>query len=248
MLIVAVLAVLGAGAFAAVRLRAPTLDPTSLCLTDAPAPESVIILADATDAMLARHKKRLRAAAENEVARLPRHARLSVLTLDAAAPREPRLLFSKCDPGRGRDINPLFANPKSADARREAEFLAPLRLALTKTGAARAASASPLIDGVWAAMTDPELNTPSGARSLILVSDLLQHEADGLSLYVPGARFETYRQSAASAALTPDLSGVAVRVIVLDRAPHEALQQAAQDNFWAPYFEEAGADSVTFVD
>lgn len=247
-LIVVVLAVLGAGAYAALKLRPPTLDPVSLCRTDAPAPASVIILADATDAMLARHKKRLRAAAENELTRLPQYARLSVLTLDAAAPREPRVLFSKCDPGRGRDINPLFANPKSADARREEAFLSPLRAALAQSGAMRPAEASPLVDGVWAAMTDPELNTPAGERRFILVSDLLQHVGGGFSLYAPDANFETFRKGAGGAAPTPDLAGADVRVIVLDRPPHEALQRAAQDQFWGPYFEEAGAATVTFVD
>jgi hypothetical protein len=245
-LILIVVAVLGVGAWVALRMQPPPLDPETLCVVGNPPPADVLILADGTDRLLKRHQKRLRAAVETEVARLPAHARLSVFTLEAASPREPRLLFSKCDPGRGSDVNPLFANPRAADTLRRDAFIDPLLRAISIAGTQSDGAASPLIEGLWAVATDPDMNRSPSARRLILISDRLQHDPHGFSLYASGQTYESHRANAAN--VTPDLTNISVRVIVLDRPQHDERQAAARDQFWTPFLEAAGAKDFTFVD
>jgi len=110
--------------------RAPALDPESLCRLDAAPPAITLILVESSDAFEPRHKRRLRAAIEDEAYRLPKHGRLLLLAMRPDSPREPRALFSKCNPGDGRSANPLFANPTQVQARWESGFLAPLQAAV----------------------------------------------------------------------------------------------------------------------
>lgn len=245
-LIVVVLAALGGLGLAAMQLRTPAHDPETLCLTDKPPPLHTLILVDATDRLNARHQKRLKAIAREEAGRLPRWGRLTLMSLRPDAEREPRLLFSACTPGDRSDANPIWENVGALERKRADQFDAPLNAALSGAKGGRSADGSPIVEGLYAAVSDPDF--AGEERRLILVSDLLQYAPGKFSLYDPKQTWERYRVSQGALRSPPSLDDVAVRVVVLERADRAAIQDNARANFWTPYFDDAGAPDVLWTE
>jgi hypothetical protein len=225
-------------------LRAPPLDADTLCRTDQPLAAHTIILVDSTDKLEPRHRRRLRAVAEQERARLAEYERLTVLRIDWRHPQEPDILFSKCLPKAPEDTNPLFENARLAKQRWDAEFQSKMDAALRNAAHGGAAQASPILAALAAAAADPDFGAEIAHRRLVLVSDLLEHDPHGFSLYVAGADYRGWLAQHAGG--PPDLSSVDVRVAPLDRPDHAAAQAAARENFWAPYLDATTARSVSF--
>jgi hypothetical protein len=75
------------------------------------------------------------------------------------------------------------------------------------------------------------------------MSDLLEHDAQGFSLYADGADYAAWRTSAVNQ--PPDLARVDLRIVPIDRPDHAARQGAAMDQFWPAYFDAAEARSVS---
>jgi len=241
--------VLAALAGAGFYLRPPPTDPDTLCRTDAPLAAHTYILVDATDRLEPRHRRKLEAVIREERQRLPRYGRFTLASVRADRPQEPRLLFSLCNPGDGRDANPLYQNTRRAQEKWDEAFGDALDRAVRRASGGRAANASPLIAGVRAAAADPEFASAIEARRFVLISDLLEFtpvtpRRPGFSLYSPAATFDTWR--AADPNGPAELSGVAVRIAPLDRPDDAAAQARARDSFWPRYFDAAGAARVSF--
>jgi hypothetical protein len=241
LLIGGVLAALGGLAAAAASLRTPPYDPQSLCRTDAASPAHTLILIDATDRLDARHVRTLQTALADEVARLPRWGRLSVLALDPDAQSTPRTVFSACTPGDRRSANPLWENVKALEQAKAERFDAPLARAATKTRRSNAAG-SPIVEGLSAAAREPGFARAANKR-LVLVSDLLQHDPQGFSLYAEGD-WPAYRASPNALRTPPDLSDVDVRIVALERPNQAEAQARALETFWPAYFADAEARSL----
>lgn len=233
-----------AGAFG-LAFRPPPLDPETLCRQDARPPAATLVLIEASDAYEPRHRRRLRAAIEEEARRLPRHGRLTMISVRPEDPREPRVLFARCNPGDGRSVNPVFANPARAQALWEEGFHEPLRAALARAGGGRRqAAGSHIVEAMTAAVAEPDFAGPR--RRFVLVSDLLQHTpAQGFTAYAEGATLERYTATHRGFE-PPNLEGVEVRVVGLDRPDFAHRQNAVVEGLWAPLFEEAAAASVVF--
>jgi hypothetical protein len=95
---------------------------------------------------------------------------------------------------------------------------------------------------VRAAAADPDFTGPS-ARRLVLVSDLLEYEPQGFSLYAADASFEAWQNTEPRGA--PALDDVAVRVAELDRPDHSEAQTRAEE-FWRHFFDTSGAREIGF--
>jgi hypothetical protein len=98
------------------------------------------------------------------------------------------------------------------------------------------------VEGLYAAASDPDFAGDN--RRLVLVSDLLQYAPGKFSLYKAGETWDAYRESQGALRTPPDLSGVAVRVVTLERPDRGAAQDNARERFWTPYFEAARADGL----
>lgn len=230
---------LGAAVF---LIRPPPTDPETLCRSDAALAAHTIVLVDATDRLEPRHRRKLRAVMGQERARLAQYERLTLMRLSVRRPQEPSLLFSKCLPRPPEQINPLFENARMAQARWDESFADALDRALRSAGAGAGARSSPILAGLRAVAADPDFGPEIARRRLVLVSDLLEHDPEGFSLYTANAAYADWR--AASPQGPPDLAHVDIRVVPLDRPEHAALQAAALDGFWSAYFDAADAASV----
>jgi hypothetical protein len=242
-LIVAAMLALGGLGGAAVLLRPPPTDPETLCRTDATLAAHTIVLVDATDRLEPRHRRKLRAVLAQERARLSQYDRLTVMRLNVRRPQEPSILFSKCLPRPPERTNPLFENARMAQARWDEDFAQALDGALRSAASSGRAHASPIVAGLRAVAADPEFGPEIQRRRVVLVSDLLEHDPHGFSLYVSGANYAAWRAAAPGG--PPDLARVDLRVAPLDRPDHARQQADALAHFWPVFFEAANCQSVS---
>jgi hypothetical protein len=242
-LIVAAVLALGGLTTAGVLMHPAPIDEETLCRTDAPLRAHTVVLVDATDRLEPRHRRKLRAVLAQERERLEQYDRLTVMRLNVRRPQEPVVVFSKCLPRPPELVNPLFENARMAQARWDEAFEDVLDRALRSAQAGGGARASPIVASLRAAALDAGFGPDIAERRLVLVSDLLEHDPEGFSLYVPEASFSDW--DAREGADAPDFSGVALRFAPLDRPEQAALQRRAVDIFWSPFLEASGAESVS---
>lgn len=241
-LIAGAAAALGGLAGAALYFRAPPTDAETLCRTDAPIAAHTIVLVDATDRLEPRHRRKLAAVLAQERARLAQYDRLTIMRINVRRPQEPAILFSKCLPRPPEQANPLFENARLVGVRWEEDFAAALEAAARRAGSGSGARASPIVAALRAAAADPDFGPEIARRRLVLVSDLLEHDPQGFSLYAPGADYAAWR--AQSPVGPPDLAHVALRLAPLDRPDFPAEQQAALAAFWPAWLDAADAGPV----
>lgn len=228
---------------AAFLFRPPPVDADTLCRTDVPLAAHTLVLVDATDRLEPRHRRKLRAVVAQERARLRQYDRLTIMRVNVRRPHEPSILFSKCLPRPPEQTNPLFENARRTQAQWDEAFGQALERALRGAGAGGGARSSPLIAATRAAAADPDFGPEIAARRLVLVSDLLEHDPQGFSLYAENADFSAWR--ARSPSEPPDLASVEVRLVPLDRPDHVEAQTRARNGFWPAFFDAAGAQSVS---
>lgn len=236
--------VLGGFVYAGFLLRAPPTDAETLCRTDRAIAAHTIILVDATDRLEPRHRRKLRAVLDQERARLGQYDRFTLMRLNARRPQEPTILFSKCLPRPPDQANPLFENPRRAQELWDEAFADALDRALRSAQAGGVQRASPILAGLRAVAADPDFGAEIARRRLVLVSDLLEHDPDGFSLYAEAADYAAW--AARSPFGPPDLTAVDARVAILDRPDHADRQAAALLEFWPAYFDAASVNSVSF--
>lgn len=242
-LIVAALAVLGGLASAALFLRPPPTDATTLCRLDKPLAAHTIVLVDSTDRLEARHRRKLRAVLAQERARLAQYDRLTIMRINVRRPQEPSILFSQCLPRPPEQTNPLFENARMVQATWDQEFAQALESALRSAGAGGPQRASPIIAALRAVAADPEFGAEIPRRRLVLVSDLLEHNPQGFSLYVSDASYVTWVASAPTG--PPDFAHVDLRIVPIDRPGNAERQTDAIEHFWPAFFDAADVQSVS---
>jgi hypothetical protein len=242
-LIVFAVLVLGGLSGASFLLRAPPTDAETLCRTDEALVAHTIILVDATDRLEARHRRKLRAVLAQERARLAQYDRLTLMRINVRRPQEPSVLFSRCLPRPPEQTNPLFENARMTQQRWDEEFAQALDRALRSAGSSGPARASPIVAGLRAVAADPDFGAEIPQRRLVLVSDLLEHDPQGFSLYVSDANYAAWRTGAPTG--PPDLARVDMRIVPLDRPDHTERQSAALDLFWPAFFDAADVQTVS---
>lgn len=243
-LILLAMAVLGGLGAAAFMLRTPPTDAETLCRTDAPLHAHTIVLVDSTDRLEPRHRRKLRAVLAQERARLAQYDRLTVLRLNTRRAQEPTRLFSRCLPRPPEQTNPLFENARANQQRWDEAFEDVLSAATRSAQAGGTQRASPILASLRAIAADPDFGPEIPERRLVIVSDLLEHDPEGFSLYVSDANFLTWSQTTPNGA--PNLAHVDIRAAPLDRPEHADRQAAALQSFWPAYFDAAQAQSVSF--
>ena len=234
---------LGAFAYAGLALRAPPLDPETLCRTDQPPSAHTIIFVDTTDRLEARHRRKLRAVADQERAQLGQYDRFTLTRLNPRKPQEPTILFSKCLPLPPNRANPFTQNPRQAQETWDSDFASALDAALRSAQAAGPNRASPILAGIRAIAADPDFGAEIARRRLVLMSDMLEHDPDGFSLYAQGADYASWRANPAN--MPAELSLLDLRIVPIDRPDHAARQAQALDTFWTDYFAAAHVRSVS---
>lgn len=203
-------------------------DTETGCLTNAPNPQAVLFMVDATDRLSAENAARIRSRIDDAVGHLPRYSRVIVLSFggDTAAPLLP--IFNRCLPGRA-----ATANFDEGGQLLEEEYRA-FRTALDGMTARlqqlQDSRTSPISEQIVRAASDPQLHWQGEARTLVLITDGLES-----SIYWT----RNLRLPDPPEAL---LRGVRAEYFEIGNARGSRLQTREMRLEWKSWLERAGAE------
>ncbi|HLH94133.1 MAG TPA: hypothetical protein VKW08_03355 [Xanthobacteraceae bacterium] len=237
-LAVVALGLLAAGAYVyATVARPPTLDETSLCPVDGPRAVDVVLL-DSTDEIPDAAKKEIRSALSDMAETLAPYELLEIRLLDAKTP-DGRMIFSKCNPGDGSGLSEYTANPRLARQRWLEEFRSPLDSALDASFAPLPGKTSPIMETIQRIALErfTGRNVENVPKTLVLVSDMLQHGAD-YSQYTGDLSFDRFKASRAYKNVRTDLHGANVIIYYIQRKTAKPINSADHIRFWADWIHD----------
>jgi len=201
------------------------------------------VLIDPTDPLTPDEVYTVRRELQRRIEALKPGERFSLLAIQPQ-PQGPvtETLFSRCRPRDGTDANPLTENQAQLQKRYREAFEEPFKRALTRLGELPGANPSPIMESLHEVATLREFAFAPGAhRTLLLVSDLLQHTH----------KYSQYHQAASAVALSPSvladvqgvLAGVDVLVLLRTSTAMCPWQTPAHARVWETYMQQAGVAS-----
>jgi hypothetical protein len=232
------LGLLGLGAYAYVTaIRPPALDRVSLCPVDGPRSVTVILL-DSTDEIPDIGKREIRTVLIDMAEALPAYGLLELRLLDPTRPGG-RSIFGKCNPGDGSGLSEYTANPRLARKRWLEGFRQPLEEALDAGFQPAPGKTSPIIETVQRIAVDRFSGRAAEdiPKSLVLVSDMLEHEPD-YSQYSGDLSYNRYKTSRAYKKLQTDLHGAEVTIYYVQRVTAKRMNSADHIRFWAEWIRD----------
>lgn len=232
------LGLLGLGAYAYVTAaRPPVLDSTSLCPVDGARSVTVILL-DSTDEIPDIGKREIRTILLDLAEEMPAYGLLELRLLDPQRAGG-RQIFAKCNPGDGSGLSEYTANPRLAKKRWVEGFRQPLEEALDVGFRPAPGKTSPIIETMQRIAVDRFSGRAAEdiPKSLVLVSDMLEHEGD-YSQYSGDLSYNRYRASRAYKKLQTDLHGAEVTIYYIQRATAKTLNSADHIRFWTEWVRD----------
>ena len=244
-----VLAAGGAAAVLAVAVAAPFIAPSrpmdaSMCPVSGAIAGHTILLVDATDAYDAGQIARLRAAATAAIGDVPKGGRLTLMTVDADNPWQPREVFSLCNPGDGSGAMGIVVTPSVLRAQWKHRFVDRVEQQAQALAAAPTAEHSPLLESVAALVGRRDFGADTPNRRLIYVTDGIENEP-GYSQYGLNDPKRAYERSPLASQIDADFSGVKVELEYLRRPSAGTVQGSVHKAFWRWFFRQHGAKDVT---
>jgi outer membrane protein OmpA-like peptidoglycan-associated protein len=243
-LAVLALCVLATGAYVYMTVaRPPALDRASLCPLDGPRSVTVVLLDSANDIPdIGKHE--IRTVLIDMAETLPVYGLLELRLLDPNVPGG-RSIFARCNPGDGSGLNEYTANPRLARKRWMEGFRQPLDQALEEGFQPAPGQASPIIktspimENVQRIAVDrftgrAAENIP---KSLVLVSDMLEHQPD-YSQYTGDLSYSRYKASRAYNRLQTNLHGAEVTIYYIQRVMTKPISWEDHNQFWVEWFRD----------
>jgi hypothetical protein len=218
------------------------IDKETLCPQAGPASTTVVLI-DVSDPLPPVAQEDAKNAIAQEVDRVPKFGRLELRLLDPAV-EGGQVLFSRCNPGDGKELSELIANPQQERRKFEEGFEAPLKQLLGAAVQADPAKSSPLMETIqWIAVKEfaPFGNAKEKPR-LAVVSDMIQHSAN-YSLYKGDTAFERFRRSPFYQVLRTDLSRAEAAVFLIHRQ-NLAISDDELVSFWEQWFADNGGSLI----
>jgi hypothetical protein len=237
-LAVLALGMLAAGAYVyATVARPPTLDQASLCPVDGPHAVAVVLL-DSTDEIPDLAKEEIRTALADLAETLPAYELLEIRLLDPKTPGG-RSIFAKCNPGDGSGLSEYTANPRLARQRWLDGFRQPLDEALDAGFQPLPGKTSPIMETIQRIAVERFSGraVESVPKSLVVISDMLQHGAD-YSQYKGDLSFARFKSSPAYKKVQTDLHGADVVIYYIQRQTGRPINSADHIRFWADWIHD----------
>lgn len=213
-------------------------------LSRAPADQTVILV-DQSEALTDTHRRFALNFIKDYAAddsKFSVRSRIVLFTFSKAtfeSPNGPRLSPSSdlCrPPSHGND---LYENNRKITKDFYQRFLVPVTAALDESLTTEVGEQSPILETLQLISRSQEIGD-GGKKTLIVVSDMLQHTA-AFNQYGPRRSYEDFLRSGFATDVKADFRDWNVIVIYLRRYRDRQLQQAAHIDFWQRYFHEAGA-------
>jgi hypothetical protein len=212
------------------------VDKDTLCPKAGPVSTTVVLI-DVSDPLTPIAQEDVTNDINDAVESVPKFGLLELRLLDPKTGGG-QVLFSRCNPGDGRNLSEITANPELERRKFEEGFAGPLHNLLHLAVGSDPSQSSPIMETIqWIAVKTFAPSRQAKERSrLIVVSDMIQH-SDNYSLYKGDLTFERYRHSPAYQFLRTDLKEVDVTVFFVHRE-----RVVASDNdllgFWEQWFAD----------
>jgi hypothetical protein len=237
-LAVLALGVLSAGAYVyTTAARPPQLDRATLCPVDGPRSATVVLL-DSTDDLPDIAKREVRTILVDMAETLPTYGLIEIRVLDPSLAGG-RSIFAKCNPGDGSGLSEYTANPVMAKKRWLDGFREPLDGALQAGLHPLPGKTSPIMETVQRIAVERFTGRASEEipKSLVLISDMLEHEAD-YSQYAGDLSYARYKASRAYRKFQTNLYGAEVTIYYIQRASAKPISTVDHIRFWAEWIRD----------
>jgi len=232
------LGVLSAGAYLyATAARPPALDAASLCPLPGPRSATVVLL-DSTDDIPEVAKREVRTILVDMAETLPIYGLLEIRLLDPKVAGG-RAIFARCNPGDGAGLSDYAANPLLAKKRWLDGFRQPLDQALQTGLQPSPGKTSPIMESVQRIAVERFTGRAAEdiPKSLILISDMLEHEGD-YSQYAGDLSYDRYKTSRAYRKFRTNLFGAEVAIYYIQRLSAKPINSADHIKFWAEWVRD----------
>ncbi len=216
-------------------------DQTTLCPTDRPLSEVIVVLLDMSDDFSEPQRLKIQNELERFMIQLPRFGLIEVYTVDRLEQQVITPVVHLCNPGTGDDLSRVYQNPDLA-RRKWGGFLRHLDAELERLMSSPETPTSAIFEAVQATALRT-FNRPvyeSLPKRLVIVSDLLQNVPGKLSQYQGIQPFQEFKRSPYYSEVRSDLTGVAVTLLYLVR-PRAPQKWPDHYRFWEEYFLDEGA-------
>jgi len=232
------LSALSAGAFVyTTATRPPALDRSSLCPADGPRSISVVLL-DSTDDIPEIAKREVKTVLVDMAETSPIHGLLELRLLDPKVAGG-RSIFARCNPGDGSGLSEYTANPRLAKKRWLDGFREPLDEALQIGFRPLPGKTSPIMETVQRIAVERFTGRAAEEipKSLILISDMLEHEPD-YSQYTGDLSYSRYKASRAYKKFRTNLYNAEVTIYYIQRLPAKPINSVDHIRFWAEWIRD----------
>lgn len=215
------------------------LDPETFCPIEGPVSTTAVLL-DLTDPVAKPTLDDLKNRFDALMGEVPEGGKLAVFGLTEQT-SEIDLKVAVCNPGDGKNVDPITSNPRLAHQRWEDAYRQPLGAFIEGLSNEASASYSPIMAGIQQiALTEFNSRREGGGRRLIVVSDMLEH-TDVFSHYREGTSMAAYEAGPADDMFRTDLQGVSVTVMLIQRLNPPASPVQLSD-FWTRWFGDYKAE------
>jgi hypothetical protein len=235
------IAVLGVLYFKSRASFVPTSAET-LCPIDRPPTAVLAVLLDTSDAVNETQKTQIVNELERIWSKVPTFGRIDIFPIDRVGARTIESVATICNPGSDKDINRLYQNPKFARLK-WAQFREQLDKAVQQQIRMDSSDRSPIFEAVQS-IAIQDFNKPDHdavPKSLVAVSDLVQHHPGRLSFYEKVPIFEEFRKTDYYQYVRADLAGADVVLIHLVRSRFDPVEIV---QFWEDYLHSQRAQVV----
>ena len=232
------LSALSAGAYVyTTAARPPVLDRSSLCPVDGPRSVTVVLL-DSTDDIPEIAKREVKTVLVDMAETLPTYGLLELRLLDTTVAGG-RSIFARCNPGDGSGLSEYTANPLLAKKRWMDGFRDPLDEALQIGFRPLPGKTSPIMETVQRIAVERFTGRAAEEipKSLILISDMLEHEPD-YSQYTVDLSYSRYKASRAYKKFRTNLHGAEVTIYYIQRLSAKPINSVDHIRFWAEWIRD----------
>jgi len=221
------------------------IDPVTLCPNDGPLGHNVLLI-DKTDPFNLPQKSAFDLIVTDLVtAQTPPGYLLSIYVLGDDFKAQTKPLVELCNPGDAKGHSELTENTKQLNRQYKERFLKPVFQQSTELLSITTAQESPILEMIQMVnLNSIQRHHVDGPKQLVVLSDLLQNSKP-LSMYKSVPNFDVFKQTPYAQKLKSDLSGVEIKVHLLQNAPQ--LQKQNLFDFWKSYFLNSGASKFEWV-
>ena len=240
-----VAATIAGGVYFFTQMQPEAYDEASLCVISEELPPHTAIILDKTDEYSKVQSDLIAAVIRRTGDKLDVGERLTLFELDAKGQFDPRGRFSLCNPGRGKQVNPLFRNPKQIEENYLERFEGPLDDVLVDLIEPKEAPYSPILEALARLAQTENFSTDAPSRRIVIVSDMLQNSETFSAYGGAGALPETIPDTIETAdailrKFGDNLRGTELEIRLIPRDRQVDMQRGALKNYWDEVFNELG--------